>query len=118
MLPPGGDAFAALPAGVVAHAVTERRPLLITEAASYRAQPRSNIEAMSRLVVPVVDAQADAVVAVVVCERLAPRGFDAAALETATRAVSDLVPPLAAAATTGTRTEPGSTHSAASSPAR
>jgi len=118
VLPPGGDAFAALPAGVVAHAVTERRPLLITEAASYRAQPRSNIEAMSRLVVPVVDAQADAVVAVVVCERLAPRGFDAAALETATRAVSDLVPPLAAAATTGTRSEPGSTHSAASSPAR
>src|SRR5207237_10889784 len=34
VLPPGGDAFAALPACVVRHAVTERRPLLITEAAS------------------------------------------------------------------------------------
>ena len=94
VLPPLGDA-AGWPAGVMAHAVTSRHPLLITEAPSHRVQRRSNIETSSRLVIPVVDAES--VVAVVVCERSAPRGFAPADLETATQAVSDLVPPLAAA---------------------
>ena len=94
VLPPLGDA-AGWPAGVLAHAVASRHPMLITEAASHRVQRRSNIETLSRLVLPVVDGET--VVAVVVCERSAPRGFGPSDLETATQAVSDLVPPLAAA---------------------
>jgi dolichol-phosphate mannosyltransferase len=117
VLPPSGEALTGMPDAVFAHAVADRRPVLITEAPSYRAQRRSNIEATSRLVVPVVDAEADAVVAVVVCERVAPRGFDAGALETAMRAVSDLVPPLAAAARSA-ESQPGATPSTAGSPAR
>ena len=50
-------------------------------------------ENVSRLVVPVV--HGDEVAAVVVCERYAPGGFDASALDAATAAVSDLVPALA-----------------------
>ncbi|MBV8195370.1 MAG: glycosyltransferase family 2 protein [Candidatus Dormibacteraeota bacterium] len=96
VLPPRGDANPGVPSGVMAHVVSSRTPMLFTEAASYRAQRRSNIESHSRLLLPVVDGES--VVAVVVCDRTAPHGFDDAALETATQAISDLVAPLAAAA--------------------
>ncbi len=111
VLPASGGDVAGLPAGLLAHAVESRRPLLLAEAPSHRVQRRSNIEVASRLVVPVVDGTA--VVAVVVCERSSPRGFDVAALETATRAVADLVPPLAAAGLDAPRrVEPAATHAA------
>ena len=92
ILPPDGDA-SGFPAGLLTHVVDHRRPTLLTEAASYRAQRRSNIESASRLLLPVVSE--DRVAAVVVCERYAPVGFDAAALEAATAAVAELVPVLA-----------------------
>ena len=95
VVPARGDGPAGLPAGLFAHVVTHRRPVLLTEAASYRAQRRTNIEDASRLLVPVV--QGERVTAVVVCERYAPRGFDSSALETATLVVEDLVPALSAA---------------------
>ena len=95
VLPPRAD-VPGLPGGIMAHAVGSKRPLLLSEAPSYRAQRRRNIEGLSRLIVPVVDG--DTVVAVVICERAAPRGFAPAALELATQAVSDLVDPLAVAA--------------------
>jgi dolichol-phosphate mannosyltransferase len=90
VLPPHAEQPAGVPAGLVAYVVQQRKPLLLTEAASFRAQRRSNIEAQSRMLLPVVGERR--VVAVVVCERRAPRGFETAALETATRAVADLVP--------------------------
>jgi dolichol-phosphate mannosyltransferase len=94
VLPARGEGPAGLPPGILAHVITHRRPILLTEAASYRAQRRTNIEDASRLLVPVV--QGDRVTAIVVCERYAPRGFDSTALETATLAVADLVPALSA----------------------
>ena len=75
--------------------ITHRHPVLLTEAASYRAQRRSNIETASRMLIPVV--RNDQVAAVVVCERFAPGGFEAAALETATLAVAAIEPLLSAA---------------------
>ena len=81
------------PAGLLAYVIAHRHPTLLTEATSHRTQRRSNIENVSRLVVPVV--HGDQVAAVVVCERYAPGGFDASALDAATAAVSDLVPALA-----------------------
>jgi dolichol-phosphate mannosyltransferase len=87
-----------VPAEVLASVVERRRPVLLTEAPSYRPQRRTNIESTSTLLVPVVDETQ--VIAVVVCERRAPRGFDAGALETATRAVSGIAAAIAAA--TGT----------------
>ena len=95
LLPARGDASSGLPDGLLAHVITRRHPVLITEAASYRAQRRSNIETASRMLLPVV--RDDRVVAVVVCERFAPGGFDAAALETATVAVAAIEPLLTAA---------------------
>lgn len=96
LLPARGDASSALPAGLLAHVITHRRPVLLTEAASHRAQRRTNIETASRMLLPVV--RDDAVVAVVVCERFAPGGFDPAALEIATAAVDAIEPMLVAAA--------------------
>lgn len=95
LLPARGDASSGLPEGLLAHVIAHRRPVLVTEAASYRAQRRSNIETASRLLLPVV--RDDQVVAVVVCERFAPGGFEAAALETATLAVAAIEPLLTAA---------------------
>ena len=95
LLPARGDASSGLPEGLVAHVIAHRRPVLITEAASYRAQRRSNIETASRMLLPVV--RGDQVAAVVVCERFAPGGFEAAALETATLAVAAIEPLLTAA---------------------
>jgi dolichol-phosphate mannosyltransferase len=93
-----GSGSTSVPAEVVASVVDRRRPVLWTEAPSHRPQRRTNIESTSTLLVPVVD---DAeVIAVVVCERRAPRGFDAAALETATRAVAGIAEAIAMA--TGT----------------
>ena len=112
VLPPRGD-VPGLPGGIMAHAVGSKRPLLLSEAPSYRAQRRRNIEGLSRLIVPVVDG--DDVVAVVICERNAPRGFSPSALELATQAVSDLVGPLAAAAQMGGSVEVGSAASTAAS---
>jgi putative methionine-R-sulfoxide reductase with GAF domain len=94
ILPPDGDA-SGFPSGLVAHVVDHRRPTLFTEAASYRAQRRSNIESASRLLLPVVSD--DRVAAVVVLERYALAGFAAADLEAATAAVAELVPVLAGA---------------------
>jgi dolichol-phosphate mannosyltransferase len=96
VLPARGDASSALPAGLLAHVIAYKRPVLITEAASYRAQRRTNIETASRMLIPVV--RGDEVLAVVVCERFAPGGFEAAALETATVAVEAIEPALIAAA--------------------
>jgi len=95
LLPARGDASSGLPEGLLAHVIAHRRPVLFTEAASYRAQRRSNIETASRMLLPVV--RDDRVVAIVVCERFAPGGFDAAALETATFAVAAIEPLLTAA---------------------
>jgi dolichol-phosphate mannosyltransferase len=96
LLPARGDASSGLPAGLLAHVIEHKRPVLLTEAASHRAQRRSNIETASRMLLPVVSN--DEVTAVVVCERFAPVGFDTAALETATLAVSAIEPLLVAAA--------------------
>jgi len=96
LLPARGAASSGIPAGLLAYVIAHRRPLLITEAASHRAQRRSNIEAASRMLLPVV--HDDDVVAVVVCERFAPGGFDSAALEKATLAVAAIEPVLVAAA--------------------
>jgi dolichol-phosphate mannosyltransferase len=95
LLPAQGDASSGLPEGLLAHVIAHRRPVLLTEAASYRAQRRSNIETASRMLIPVV--RDDRVVAVVVCERFAPGGFEAAALETATVAVAAIEPLIVAA---------------------
>jgi dolichol-phosphate mannosyltransferase len=95
LLPARGGASSGLPDGLLAHVISHRRPVLFTEAASYRAQRRSNIESVSRLLLPVV--RDDQVAAVVVCERFAPGGFEAAALETATLAVAAIEPLLTAA---------------------
>ena len=77
-----------IPAELFARVVERRRSALWTEAASYRPQRRANIESVSTLLVPVV--AGDTVVAVVVCERRAPRGFDPGALDAATVAVSSI----------------------------
>lgn len=91
---PRGDG---LPAELLHRVVTLRRPALWTEASSHRPQRRSNIEETSLLLVPVVDGEGT-VVAVLVCERRAVRGFDPTALETATRAVGAVAEALAATA--------------------
>jgi dolichol-phosphate mannosyltransferase len=96
VLPARGDASSGLPAGLLAHVIAYKRPVLITEAASYRAQRRTNIDTASRMLVPVV--RGDAVLAIVVCERFAPGGFESADLETATVAVEAIEPALIAAA--------------------
>ncbi len=96
VLPARADASSGLPAGLLAHVIAYKRPVLITEAASHRAQRRTNIETASRMLLPVV--RDDVVLAVVVCERFAPGGFDPAALETATVAVEAIEPALIAAA--------------------
>jgi dolichol-phosphate mannosyltransferase len=96
LLPARGAGASGLPSGLLAHVIAHKRPILITEAASYRAQRRTNIETVSRMLLPVV--RDDVVLAVVVCERVAPGGFDPAALETATVAVEAIEPALIAAA--------------------
>lgn len=96
LLPARGAGASGLPTGLLAHVIAHKRPVLITEAASYRAQRRTNIETVSRMLLPVV--RDDIVLAVVVCERVAPGGFDPAALETATVAVEAIEPALIAAA--------------------
>jgi dolichol-phosphate mannosyltransferase len=94
--PRAGDT-ASLPGELLARAVARRRPMLWTEAPSHRPQRRANIESTSILIVPVVDA--GQVSAIVICERWAPRGFDASALEIATRAASGIATAIARAAT-------------------
>ena len=79
----------AVPGALLSRVVTSHRPALWTEAASHRPQRRTNIQVSSTLLLPVV--RGDEVLAVVVCERRAPSGFDDVALETATRAVDGLV---------------------------
>jgi dolichol-phosphate mannosyltransferase len=79
---------AGVPAELLDRVVERHRPAMWTEAPSHRPQRRTNIEATSLLLVPVV--RAGAVLAVVVCERRAPRGFAPEALETATRAVDSI----------------------------
>ena len=96
VLPARGGASSGLPDGLLAHVIAHKRPVLFTEAASYRAQRRTNIENASRLLLPVV--RDDVVAAVVVCERFAPGGFEAGALETGTAAVSAIDALLIAAA--------------------
>ena len=49
LLPARGDASSGLPEGLLAHVIAHRRPMLLTEAASYRAQRRSKIETASRM---------------------------------------------------------------------
>jgi len=88
LLEPDDERPIGLPAELVTQVVEQRRPMLVTEAASYRPQRRRNIEWMSRLLIPVVNG--NGVAAVVVCERRSVRGFDDAALGTAVRSVGRL----------------------------
>ena len=113
VLPPRGD-VPGLPGGLLSYAVAQKHPLLLSEAASHRAQRRRNIEGLSRLILPVVDG--DTVVGVVICERTAPRGFTPADLELATQAVSDLVGPLSVAARLGASLAVSQATSTAASP--
>ncbi|HXA28025.1 MAG TPA: glycosyltransferase family 2 protein [Candidatus Angelobacter sp.] len=90
----GGPSPAGVPAELLDRVVRLARPAAWTEAPSHRPQRRTNIESTSLLLVPAVrDGKA---VAVVVCERRAPRGFLPEALETATRAVDALASQLVA----------------------
>jgi len=88
-----GGAPAGVPAELLDRATRRQRPAMWTEAPSHRPQRRTNIDAVSLLLVPVV--REGAVLAVVVCERRAPRGFQPEALETATRAVDSIADRLA-----------------------
>jgi GAF domain-containing protein len=90
----GGRAPAAVPAELLDRVLRRSRPAVWTEAPSHRPQRRTNIESTSLLLVPAV--RDGEVVAVVVCERRAPRGFLPEALETATRAVDALASQLVA----------------------
>lgn len=92
-------------AGLVAGAVEGRRALLLTEAPSYRPQRRTNIASLSLIAVPVV--RDDEAVAVVVCERRAPRGFDDSDLEAAAAAVLGLGAALAGREDASTAPLPG-----------
>ncbi|HZS13398.1 MAG TPA: glycosyltransferase family 2 protein [Candidatus Dormibacteraeota bacterium] len=85
---------AGVPAELVDRVVRLARPVAWTEAPSHRPQRRTNIESTSLLLLPAV--RDGEVVAVVVCSRLAPRGFPAEALETATRVVDALADRLVA----------------------
>ncbi len=88
-----GGAPAGVPAELLDRALQRHRPAMWTEAPSHRPQRRTNIESVSLLVLPVV--RDGSVLAVVVCERRAPRGFQPEALETATRAVDSIADRLA-----------------------
>jgi dolichol-phosphate mannosyltransferase len=90
ILEAGGERRIGLPRELLNQVVEQRRPMLVTEAPSFRPQRRSNIERTSRLLVPVVDGSG--VHAVVVCERRAPRGFDDDALGAAVLEADKLVP--------------------------
>lgn len=85
---------AAVPAELLDRVVEQLRPAMWVEAPSHRPQRRTNIDVVSLLLVPVV--RSGAVLAVVVCERRAPRGYAPEALETATRAVDSIADQLAA----------------------
>jgi dolichol-phosphate mannosyltransferase len=85
-----GERRIGLPRELLNQVVEQRRPMLVTEAPSHRPQRRSNIERMSRLLVPVVDGAG--VAALVVCERRSPQGFDEEALGAAVLEVDKLVP--------------------------
>ena len=89
-----GASPAAVPAWLLDHVARLGRPVAWTEAPSHRPQRRTNIESTSLLLLPAV--RDGEVVAVVVCERRAPRGFPPEALETATRAVDALADRLVA----------------------
>jgi len=88
-----GVAPARVPAEVLARVVTTQRPALWTETPSHRPQRRTNIDVSSLMLVPVV--AGDEVLAIVVCERSARRGFDDGALHAATGAVASLAPTIA-----------------------
>jgi dolichol-phosphate mannosyltransferase len=79
---------AAMDSSLVARAVRSRHAVLLVEAPSYRPQRRTNIPAISRLVVPVV--RDDEVVAAVVAERRSPRAFGQADLDEAAAAVEQM----------------------------
>jgi dolichol-phosphate mannosyltransferase len=108
LLPPNASTPAAFPAGMVARVVQQRRGVLYTEAAGYRAQRRSNIEVGSTLMVPVVDG--DTVGAVLVCERVARHPFDPEQLDramTATPALVGLIPAAGGGGTSQRAVKPG-----------
>jgi dolichol-phosphate mannosyltransferase len=84
----GGVSPAAVPAELLDRVVRHVLPAMWTEAPSYRPQRRTNIESTSLMLIPAV--RSGKVLAVVVFERRAPRGFLPDALETATRAVDSL----------------------------
>ena len=92
----GYTAPAGVPAAVIEHLVTHRRGTIWTEAASHRAQRRTNIDLTSMLLLPVV--HGGDVFGVVVCERRRPRGYPERALETAMRGLETLAPLLTNAA--------------------
>ena len=96
LLPAGvrrGGEPSGVPAELLDRVVRRGRPVQWTEAASHRPQRRTNIEATSLMLIPAV--RDGVVLAVVVCERQAPRGFVPEALETATRAVDAIADRLA-----------------------
>jgi len=83
-----GASPAGVPAELLDRVVRHVLPAMWTEAPSYRPQRRTNIESISLMLIPAV--RSGEVLAVVVFERRAPRGFVPEALETATRAVDSL----------------------------
>jgi dolichol-phosphate mannosyltransferase len=87
-----GERRTGLPRELLSQVVEQRRPMLVTEAASHRPQRRSNIDRMSRLLVPVVDGAG--VSALLVCERSSPTGFGDEALSSAVLEAEKLVPML------------------------
>jgi dolichol-phosphate mannosyltransferase len=73
-----------IPTALIHRVISERKPLLTVETASHRPQPRSNVETVSLILVPIL--QQTEVVAVLACERRSPTPFDATSLEVAMRA--------------------------------
>jgi dolichol-phosphate mannosyltransferase len=90
ILPPSGINPVALPAGAIERVVTTRRAAVFIEAASHRAQRRSNIAMGSTMAAPIVAGAS--VRGVLVCERMSCQPFDAGQLE----AVMSAAPALAA----------------------
>jgi dolichol-phosphate mannosyltransferase len=93
VLPPDStSSLTSVPNDVLRRVAGMKHASLWTEAASHRAQRRTNIDLSSTLLVPVVNG--GQTVGVVICERTSPTAYPSNALEKATRAVEEMVPAL------------------------